>query len=176
MLSYILWALSKFWMLDNQCIWRGNMEELLREIILSVVWCYNENLFFLYWNTGPEAVSNVFYKCSGNFCYNTLDAYLCFLSNHVLPVPFLYSLEVSLPLVFPDHSHGCSAWENTSLSCSSIWRVHQNQTHNWKYIILATGGLTFCSSAQKGDVENGEKNKWCAQFQGVFNSPLKYLT
>lgn len=85
------------------------MEELLREIILSVVWCYNENLFFLYWNTGPEAVSNVFYKCSGNFCYKTLDAYLCFLSNHVLPVLFLYSLEVSLPLVFPDHSHGCSA-------------------------------------------------------------------
>lgn len=45
------------------------MEEQLREIILSVVWCYNENLFFLYWNTGPEAVPNVFYKCNGDFCY-----------------------------------------------------------------------------------------------------------
>lgn len=78
---------------------------------------------------------------------SALDVPVCLLSIWFPPI-LLHSLEISLPAVFPDHSHDYSALGNTCLSCCSIWRAKQNQKHNCKYIILATGGLIFCSSTQ----------------------------
>lgn len=67
--------LSTFQMLDNQCLWWENMEELYWDRAfhpgssLLSFWCYNEGPFFLSWNTVPEAVPFKLCRYNGNFCY-----------------------------------------------------------------------------------------------------------
>lgn len=84
--------------------------------------------------------------CAAHF--SSADLSLCFVGNQVLPIFHQHSLDIRLPALIPDHSHGYSAQGKICLSGCIIWRVDQNHKHSWKYILLATGGLTICSSVQ----------------------------